>query len=69
MEKGSIKYYCHKCTKEVEHVIYVQDDSVNPAIDIWLCDKCFSSQLTKPRRKVDRMIEEYERKLAILKKR
>ena len=38
--KGSIKFYCHKCSKQVENVIYSQDDSTDPPSLIWLCDKC-----------------------------
>lgn len=38
--KGSAKFYCHKCRKQVENVIYSEDNSTNPPAQIWLCDKC-----------------------------
>ena len=40
--KGCIEFYCHKCSEQVENVIYAEDNSTNPSTQIWLCDKCIN---------------------------
>ncbi|OGI29291.1 MAG: hypothetical protein A2287_00595 [Candidatus Melainabacteria bacterium RIFOXYA12_FULL_32_12] len=58
--RGTAKFYCHKCSKQVENVIYSQDNSTNPPAQVWLCDKCFN---TIPACKGNDLISEYEAKL------